>query len=242
MFAALLLLPLSSLAAGQSSASYEIVADVYCGANANVGAGSASYQMSRSVAQFSVVNQESAGGTFALQPGYQATTEGFDSDGDGTVDETDPDTDGDGIPDTTDGTPYDFDADGDNNVTDPDDDDDGLSDADEAGFGTSHLNPNTDGDPHNDNEEWIAGTSGTDSNSYFQVDLIDRANFDTVTVECQGVAGRTYTLGAATNLLGTSVTWAAQGATNVTAPGTVTFTSPADAALRYYQLTVEQTP
>jgi len=240
---AAVLLPLLAFAAGQSSPSYHVEADVRCGANANVGAGSASFQLSHSVAQFSVVAPLNISATYTVEPGYQPQTDGFDSDGDGTPDTADADTDGDGTPDTADATPYDYDDDGRNNVTDPDDDGDQLADVIECEVGTSPLNPNTDGDPHNDYEEWIAGTGGDDSNSFFAVTQFELTGADTVTVEWQGVSGRTYTLGSATNLLdGTNVVWSTQATTNVTVDGTATLDTSATAGPRFYRLTVEQTP
>ncbi|MCP4040614.1 MAG: hypothetical protein GY731_01490 [Gammaproteobacteria bacterium] len=80
-----------------------------------------------------------------------------DTDGDGILDEQDPDDDNDGIPDNEDNFPLDTDNDGADNVVDEDDDGDGLSDVDEATYGTDPLKADTDGDGMNDGDEINVG-------------------------------------------------------------------------------------
>ncbi|MBN1675807.1 MAG: hypothetical protein JXR37_32485 [Kiritimatiellae bacterium] len=241
--AAAVAIPLAAaLGAGQSSADFTVAADVFTAANTGSGVGSAAFQMSVSVGQRAVAAEQTAGGDFALEAGFQAASEGFDSDCDGIADADDPDADGDGIADAVDPRPYDTDEDGENNVTDADDDGDGLTDEQEWLFGTSRVEANTDGDAHDDYQEWIAGTSGTDSGSVFEVSALDKGTGDSIEIQWQGVAGRTYEVQSATNLVGTGVVWNTESTTNVTASGPITYGNPSPPVLHYYRITVGETP
>lgn len=65
-----------ALAAGQTSATYRVVADVFCSAVPRLAVGSAGYQVSLSVGQFSVAGEQ-AGSSYSAADGYQATTEAW---------------------------------------------------------------------------------------------------------------------------------------------------------------------
>ncbi len=133
----------SAGAAEQASESYRIVADVFCDAQPALAIGSARAQTSLSVSQRALAGEQSAG-QWLVEVGYQATTEGFDTDRDGIPDWMDEDTDGDGVPDTLDALVYDTDNDGLNNMAmDDDDDGDRLTDWEEDVVTlTDPLDPN----------------------------------------------------------------------------------------------------
>ena len=228
-----------SVAAGQTSRTYRVVADVFTGANAGLAVGASRCQASLSVGQSAIAGRQ-ASATFSVPEGYQATTEGFDTDYDGVPDSVDADDDGDGVPDVVDGRPYDTDGDGMNNIGDPDDDNEGLPDEEEHRFGTSWIDPNTDDDAHDDYEEWIAGTDDTDSNSFFRiVDVISRADGMT-RIEWAGVQGRTYTL-LATNELTGAASWETLWSTNVAVSGATAYEHLSSLLRRYYSVIVRRT-
>jgi hypothetical protein len=220
------------LAAGQHSASYAVAADVFTRGDSALAVGSARYQASVSVGALTVCGSSAFGATIQLAPGYQATTEGLDSDGDGLPDFLDPDSDGDGLVDAEDSRPYDTDNDGLNNVAmDLDDDYDDLADFEEWGFGTSPVNPNTDGDPHNDYEEWVAGTRGDDPKDFFRIKSVDLQEGG-VAITWAGVSGRRYEVKAGTNL-SAGGEWATVWATNLAASSDVTYV-PGDSVRRAF--------
>jgi hypothetical protein len=212
---------------------------VFTQGDAGLAVGSARYQSSVSVGQFSIAGQPVMNGDVVLASGYQATTRSFDTDGDGTPDTADSDSDSDGTADATDPRPYDTDGDGQNNLADNDDDNDGLPDSEESAFGTSWVNANTDGDKQTDYEEWVAGTDGTDPGSFFEIENIDDRGPTAVGVVWAGVAGRQYTL-TVTNRLDASGAWPSVGSTGVTANGTVTFVSEPVSGKAYYKLQVSR--
>lgn len=115
-------------AANQSSATYHVTADVFCRDMPALAVGSARFQQSLSVGQRAPVGKQS-GASFQVEAGYQATTEGFDTDADRIPDNADQDDDRDGLADAADGRPYDTDNDGLNNLgQDADDDNDSFAD------------------------------------------------------------------------------------------------------------------
>jgi len=158
-----------AVAAGQTSTSFRVEADVFCAAApAALAAGSAHSQASLSVAQYALVATRTST-NFRTEEGFQAAFDGFDIDHDGIPDQLDPDCDEDGIPDGTDSLPYDTDNDGENNLADSDDDGDRLADTEESQYGTSWVRADTDGDSQSDYEEVrVLHTDGTDSDSCLQ--------------------------------------------------------------------------
>lgn len=223
--AACLVGPLSpgASAAGQTSQTFRVAADVFAQAAPALAVGSASYQASVSVWQHSVSALAASAGDTEIACGYQATTEGFDSDYDGTPDSSDTDSDGDGLDDEVDPRPYDTDNDGLNNVgVDLDDDNDGLPDAEEWPFGTSCIDPDTDHDSQNDYEEWVAGTDGNDPTDYFHISSIIRADDNYITISWAGVEARQYSV-VSTNALEATGEWKHLWSTNVVESGNVTY-------------------
>lgn len=231
--------PSAILAAGQQSASYAVVADVFTRGDSALAGGSARYQATVSVGAMTVCGSSTFGPTIQLTPGYQATTEGLDSDGDGISDHLDLDSDGDGQLDVEDSRPYDTDNDGLNNVAmDLDDDNDGLADFEEWGFGTSPVNPNTDADPHNDYEEWVAGTRGDDSNDFFRIKSVDLQEGG-MAITWAGVAGRRYEVKAVTNL-SAGREWATVWATNLEVSSDVTYVPDDSVRRAFFRLHVSR--
>lgn len=115
-------------AVNQTSATYRVAADVFCRDVPALAVGSARFQQSVSIGQRALVGKQS-GSSFQMEAGYQATTEGFDSDADGVPDKRDADDDRDGLADAADPRPYDTDNDGLNNLgQDVDDDNDSFAD------------------------------------------------------------------------------------------------------------------
>lgn len=226
-------------AAGQGSASFQVVADVFLNADAEPAAWSANYQASASVAQRSAAGDSMTGGSITLAPGYQATTEGFDTDGDGTPDASDTDSDADGIADASDASPYDTDSDGTSNLADADDDNDGLSDEDESGFGTSWVKTDTDADTQSDYHEWIAGTDGNNSGNLFGIANFARSGTGIVSVTWAGVAGRSYVV-VATNTLTGSADWPILFSTNATGSSNITYSGSSAFTQDFYRLKVSR--
>jgi hypothetical protein len=218
-----------------------IVAHVFPFGAAPLAAGSPSFQMTLTVGEEGPIHTLQGGDT-VLEAGFQATHDGLDTDGDGIPDSVDTDDDGDGVPDNLDARPYDTDGDGLNNIAaDDDDDNDGLDDVAEAGFGTSPVKPDTDGDKQTDYDEWVAGTSGTDTNSLFRFARIAVAGGITTRVDWAGVAGRTYELRACTNLCATD--WVYLATTSVTANAAASLFDPmGGTAQKTYRLEVWLTP
>jgi len=223
-------------AAGQSSAAYTNLADVFTAGNQGLAVGSARYQMSLSVSQFSIPGR-ATGGPYTNESGYQATTAALDSDNDGIPDSFDGDSDNDGTPDSADSRPYDWDGDGVNNVVDEDDDNDGLIDELEQLGGTSWLNVNTDGDPHNDYEEWITGNDGTDAADHFAVTNVTEFSPDGATIKWWASQGRTYTV-LATNGLDQVGEWEEVGSTTAVAAGDMELSDPSPHSRRFYRVDV----
>jgi hypothetical protein len=129
-------------AANQTSTTYRVVADVFSHAAPGLANGAGQLQMSISLAQRAIAGSHGSP-TYGLDAGYQATSDGFDSDRDGTPDNEDPDDDNDGVPDGADVRPYDTDNDGQNNVAmDTDDDNDTFSDwTEDVVTGTDPVDP-----------------------------------------------------------------------------------------------------
>lgn len=202
--------------ATQTSTTYCVVARVFCTAAAGLVAGGPSAQASRSVGQQGLAGRQTSARFVALL-GYQATTEGFDTDRDGVPDNRDPDDDGDGLTDSTDARPYDTDNDGLNNLGQDDDDDhDGLSDFE---------------------EDVITGTDPLDAASCLRLLGIRRAG-PQVTAWWQSVAGRTnYWLQRAADLRN-STNWQTIGGP-FAATGTVTVATDTNLPVRgFYRITI----
>ena len=219
----LVVFPAHTHAAGQTSETFRVAADVFAQSAPALALGSAKYQASVSIGQWSLGAGPSAGPDIELAPGYQASTEGFDSDYDGVPDSADADSDGDGLGDAIDSRPYDTDNDGLNNVwADTDDDNEGLADTDEWSFGTSWIEPDSDDDTQNDYEEWIAGTLGNDPNDYFHISSITCSDTGSVSILWAGVAGRQYSV-ACTNSLQGAEEWIRLWSTNIVESGDVIY-------------------
>jgi hypothetical protein len=193
-------------ATDQTSATYRVVADVFTGANPALACQSYDAKAGLSVAQVGVVGYQ-ASPSYRLELGYQAASEGFDTDADGIPDADDPDTDGDGLANALD-TP--------------------------GAFGTSAYLTDSDNDGQDDYQEWIAGTAGNDPNDRFRVQAIERSTGASAALRWRGVAGRRYAIEGATNLL-SAAAWKARGATNLTVSGDTTFadTNAAPSRLHY---------
>ncbi|MBU1694849.1 MAG: hypothetical protein KJ726_11495 [Verrucomicrobia bacterium] len=73
-----------------------------------------------------------------------------------------------------------------------DNDDDGLKNSLEKSLGTNPDDPHSDTDTVNDWEEWVAGTDGTDPNSYFILARIRQGEGDEAVVGWDSLAGRNY--------------------------------------------------
>jgi len=231
--------PSALLAAGQRSASYGVAADVFTQGDSALAVGSATYQISVSVGALTVSGAPATGGTVRLIPGYQATTEGYDTDGDGFPDDRDPDSDGDGLADADDSLPYDTDNDGLNNlVMDEDDDGDGLADCEEWAFGTSPVNANTDGDPHNDYEEWVADTRGNDPNDFFRIKAVALQK-DGIAIAWSGISGRRYDVKAVPDLSATGE-WATIWTTNPAVSADITYAPSGSLARAFFRLRVSR--
>jgi len=227
--------PALLLAAGQTSRTFRVVADVFTHSDAGLAVGASRCQASVSVGQRSVVGRQGSA-TFSIPEGYQATVEGFDTDYDGVPDSADTDDDEDGVPDAADGRPYDTDGDGMNNLADSDDDNEGLPDEEEQRFGTSRVDPNTDDDAHDDYQEWIAGTDGTDKDDFFHIaDIVPGA--DVVKIEWVGAENRTYTV-LVTNGLAAQSGWQVLVSTNASAAGRMAYDAPSPIGRGYYKITV----
>ena len=232
----------NSMAAGHQSASYKVVADVFCISRSELMVGSGKYQLSVSLGQGSACGCAAKDGSSVhqLESGYQATSEGFDTDGDSTPDSFDGDSDGDGTADAEDPRPYDTDDDSVNNLADPDDDNDGLSDLVEWEFGTSWVKGDSDQDGQNDYTEWVAGTDGNNASNLFEVSGVSVDETSRVRVEWWGVAGRTYkVLGA--QELNAAEPWQDLFSTNMVLSTNVTYEDPSPPDCRFYRLIVEQT-
>ncbi len=186
---------LSAYGAGQSSDTFQIVADVRAQHRPGIAVGSTRALASVSVGQRSVVGRH-ASATFDIPHGYQATTEGFDSDGDGVPDHLDPDTNGNGIPDHLDPNPYDFSGNGIPNVLDPD----------------------TDGDGYTDWQEWLSGTDPFDPSDYLRWLEIDKTG-DVVHVKWRSKENQTYII-ERTPMLAPTPAWT-NAVSPVVATGTV---------------------
>lgn len=228
---------LTCAAAGQTSTSYRVAADVFTGTRTGNAVGAAGVQASVSVRQYAVTGVDQVGGGNVAQAGFAAAMPGHDSDGDGTPDGADSDADGDGVPDAVDARPYDADGDGANNLNDADDDNDGLSDRQESLFGTSWLLVDTDGDEQTDHEEWIAGTIGTDSNSLFEILGAWPTAGGGVRIGWDGVPPRRYTVYAADDLTEPDP-WSPVAVTNAAGPGPIDFVDTGAGPSRAYRLGV----
>ena len=194
--------------AGQSSATYSVVADVTADGAPSVAHGSASAQLAVAVGQHSAPG-EATGATRRIAAGYVATTEGFDSDYDGIPDNEDPDSDGDGVPDVSDGRPYDTDQDGLNNlVQDDDDDGDGLSDSEEAAWGSSWVSADTDGDRLTDFEEArVALTDPVDPQDVFKWAAVRRAGTNDIILWHAEMGVTNYFVRSNTQVTNPAVGW-----------------------------------
>jgi len=117
-------------------------------------------------------------------------------------------------------------------------DKDGLSDLDEVvDFGTSPTNVNTDGDGHDDYQEWIADTDGTDSNDYFRITAIAQTNSWRVWFNCS--SNRLYSLAYIDSL--TTDSWSyVEGQTNRAGEtdGVMFLTDSSNALFRCYRVLV----
>jgi len=225
-------------AAGSTSETYAVVAEVFIGSHGPLAVGSAGYQSSVSVGQPGAVAGPAASAKYGLASGFQAMLDGLDTDGDGTPDRLDGDSDADGTPDTSDSRPYDTDQDGTNNLADADDDNDRLPDMDESEMGTSWVLTDTDGDWADDYEEWVAGTDGTDSNEFFGITSVDNVSGEIV-ITWNGVSGRTYRVWA-TNDLPTAPAMQQLGSTSVVVSAGVEFRDPSPPDKRFYRLDVSR--
>ena len=148
-------------------------AHAFVGGRSPLAVGSQNMQITASIVQRSPNELALTAPTYVVSLGFQPMILGLDTDRDGIPDAEDWDDDGDGLSDSIDPRPYDSDNDGKNNFADNDDDNDGLDDGAEAVFGTSWITPNTDADPHDDFQEWIAGTDGCDPNDFFHIAALD---------------------------------------------------------------------
>ncbi|HNR94206.1 MAG TPA: hypothetical protein PKK36_06300 [Kiritimatiellia bacterium] len=201
----LLLLPAALFAAGQTSETFGVKADVLNTADPSLSAGSASLQGSVSVSQHSLVEVQTSA-SFTVHSGYQASTVGFDSDYDGIPDSLDADDDGDGVPDSSDGFVYDTDNDGERNLADDDDDNDLLADTEEYSAGTSLILVDTDGDTHTDYEEVVVtGTDAVNSGDYLQVGGIVRPGANGTVISWNAVTGKIYHISGRSSLAGEGI-------------------------------------
>lgn len=234
---ALFLSASAAWAAGQTSASYRVVADVHALANPDLAGGSSHYQASRTVCQASIAGLQGSPSYYA-EEGFQAAAESFDSDYDGIPDDLDPDLDGDGVLNGSDIRPYDTDNDGANNLADPDDDGEGLADEEEWQFGTSLVRRDTDEDSANDYEEWVAGTDGTDSNDYFSIETVSNSVSGFI-IQWYGEAGRQYDVQSVTNVF-PAQNWQPIYVTNALAPGWMQYRDSSKPPRRFYRLRVQR--
>jgi len=201
--------------AGQASASYQIVADVFAPAGGGGGAGSAKYQAGLSVSQNSAAGPSLQSVSVNMEIGFQAASEGWDTDGDGIPDSQDDDADGDGQPNASDPRVYDTDDDGDNNLQEQDDDNDGLDDDEERVFGSSLVLADTDDDGSGDYQEWVAGTDPRDPFNRFAVVSLSPGGSARIELAWEGVAGREYEVVATNSLLPPEGPWLSLGTTSV---------------------------
>lgn len=90
--------------------------------------------------------------------------------------------------------------------TNSDADADGLLDYIEYDFNTDSARIDTDGDALTDMQEWIAGTSGSDDNSIFTVDVATNAleQAGSFVITWSSVTGRSYTVLSKSNLFDSS--------------------------------------
>jgi hypothetical protein len=143
-----------------------------------------------------------------------------------------PDNDGDGIMDGN----------------DPDDNNDGIPDAWAAQYFGDRLAggplEDSDGDGMNNAAEYIAGTDPTRLDSQFLIWDIAYARKDAVvTVDCDGMEGRTYTVWFATNLSARPVRWAMAGTPRICITTTnLLINVPANVSNAYYRLSVRMSP
>jgi len=116
-----------------------------------------------------------------------------------------------------------------------------LVNSNELAFGSSPLLANTDGDPHDDYQEWVADTDPASSNDYFRISGI--SNGPPLTVFFRSSSNRQYTLRYAANLI--SAVWSnmpGQGPRHgAGGSDRISDTNPPSPA-RFYRLTVEIPP
>ncbi len=203
-------------AAQQTSATYRVVADVFCSASPALAVGADKSQASISGGQFAIVGQQ-ASLSYGVEEGYQATTEGFDTDRDGIPDHADTDDDQDGIPDGLDDRAYDTDNDGLNNVAmDADDDNDTFSDS---------------------IEDEITGTDPINRTDYLQLLDVKHSWTNTV-VSWKSVTGKTNYWVARSVDLGNPTNWSVV-AGPVAATGSVTSVSDTNGVPRgFYRVVI----
>ena len=134
------------------------------------------------------------------------------------------DTDGDGIPDWK----------------DDDDDGEGVLDVDEVAGGTNTKDPDTDDDSQNDLEESIAGTTGTDSNSFFRID--DNIIMNPGDVSFDTVTGRVYSVDYTDDLNADPQVWMSLLSNFPGIGSPITVSDPDDATNRNYRIRVNLSP
>ncbi len=121
-----------------------------------------------------------------------------------------------------------------------DSDGDSLTDEQELTLtGTSPTNTNTDGDPHTDYEEYIAGTSGTDPNDWFRITAVTNhlPGSGQASLYFESSASRLYTLLGCTNLM--EAAWQPVAPARIGIGGADTMTAPNAPPQQFYKLKVE---
>jgi hypothetical protein len=120
-----------------------------------------------------------------------------------------------------------------------DSDADGLADTDELDvFGTDPTNANSDGDPMDDGDEYIADTDPNDPNDWFRINAV--SNNSPVTVYFESSLLRNYTLLGRTNL--TAGAWQPLIGPRAGNPGPGGYdqmTNDESSPAKFYKLTVE---
>ena len=174
----------------RSSANYRIAADSFEGAGnsfASPIASSQNYAQSFSLSQWSNVG-DATSTDYRARAGYQAGTDGLDSDFDGIADALTGDADGDGILNALDARPFDRDND---DLT-------GFAELYGVfGFFTNLQIADTDADGALDGAEILAGTNPLDLRSTFKVIAVDRIG-SSMQIRWTSMAGKSYVVQAQT--------------------------------------------